>query len=148
MPSQFKTFLQRWIINTLAVLVAAHLLRGIGYETVTGLIVATLVLGLLNSFLRPIMLVLSLPLLIVTLGLFTFVINALLLMLVSWMLGPQFRVDSFWWALAGSLIISIVSVALSWVTGMRSKAQITVRRGGPPPPRRDPDDRGGPVIDV
>lgn len=144
MPSKLKEFLQRWVINTLAVLVAAHIIRGIHYDSVVGLLVATLLLGLLNAFIRPVLMMLSLPLLIVTLGLFTIVINALLLSLVS-ALVKDFKVDSFGAALLGALVISIISTVLHLLTGT-GHARVEVRRGRPPPKRDDGGD--GPVIDV
>src|SRR5215210_1998494 len=105
MPEKLKAFIQRWIISTVAVLVASHVVPGISYGHWGVLLVATLVLGLLNSFLRPILMLLSLPLLIFTLGLFTLVINAVLLLLVSALLGKDhFRVDGFWTAVWGALI--------------------------------------------
>ena len=70
MAPSLKIFLQRWLVNTVAVLVAAHLVRGISYESFTGLLIASLVLGVLNAFLRPLLLLLSLPLLFFSLGLF------------------------------------------------------------------------------
>ena len=79
MPNKLKEFLQRWIITTAAVLVAAQIVTGIKYDSGRALLIATLVLGLLNAFLRPLLLLLSLPLLVLTLGLFTLIINALLL---------------------------------------------------------------------
>ena len=78
MSPALKKFIQRWLINTLAVLVATQIVRsGIHYDSITGLLIATLLLGILNTFLRPVLLFLSLPLLVFTLGLFTLVINAL-----------------------------------------------------------------------
>ena len=143
MSPALKKFLQTWLINTVAVLVAAQLVSGIHYDSRTGLIVATLVLGILNAFLRPLLLFLALPFLIVTLGLFTIVINALLLYWVG-NLVTHFHVDSFWSAFWGALIISIVSLFLNALIGVR-QARIVVRRG-PSPGRHD--DGGGPVIDV
>ncbi len=151
-----KLFLQRWLINTLAVLVAAFVVHGISYDSTdmylngskipipTGLIVATLVLGILNAFLRPILLLLSLPLLIFTLGLFTLVINAIVLLLVSWLLQPHFVVDSFGSAFWAALVISLVSMVLNWMTGT-GKKQASVKKDVSTPPR---DDGNGPVIDV
>ncbi|MEP6662908.1 MAG: phage holin family protein [Verrucomicrobiota bacterium] len=151
-----KKFLLRWIINTFAVLVASFILKGINYDTTplimgsakidlpTGLIVATLVLGMLNIFLRPVLLLLSLPLLIFTLGLFTLVINALVLLLVGWLLKPHFVVDGFGTAFLGAFIISIISLVLNSVTGMGG-ATVSIKRGKKPSP---PDDENGPVIDV
>jgi putative membrane protein len=89
---------------------------------------------------------LSLPLLIVTLGLFTIVINALLLLLVSWLLREEhFAVDGFGSAFWGALVISIVSLLLNSITGT-GHARVTIRRGKPP--RKGDDDKDGPVIDV
>ena len=94
-----KKFLQTWVINTLAVLVAFYVLRGkIHYERPVDLCVASLLLGILNAVVRPILLTLALPLLILTLGLFTFFINALLLYLVSAIMQPYFSVSGFWGA--------------------------------------------------
>jgi putative membrane protein len=137
-------FLQSWAINTLAVLVAAVILQGhIAYKTPTDLIVASLLLGILNAFVRPILMLLALPLLIFTLGLFTLVINALLLSLVSFFLKPDFQVDGFRYAFLGALIISIVSIALNVMTG---GTRVTIQRRPPPPKKSDDDDK--PVIDV
>ena len=140
-------FLQSWVINTFAVLVAAIILQGhIAYKTSTDLIVASLLLGILNAFVRPILMLLALPLLIFTLGLFTLVINALLLYFVGFLLKPDFYVDTFLYAFLGALIISIISIALNVMTG---GARFTVQRRRPPPPRKSGDDDDDkPVIDV
>ena len=138
-------FLQSWVINTFAVLVAAIILQGhIAYKTSTDLIVASLLLGILNAFVRPILMLLALPLLIFTLGLFTLVINALLLYFVGFLLKPEFYVDTFGYAFLGALIISIVSIALNILTGTGS-TRVTFQRRQQPP---KPDDDNGPVIDV
>ena len=92
------------------------------------------------------MLLLALPLLIFTLGLFTLVINAALLYLVHWIMGAGFEVDSFGWALLGSLVISVISLPLNIMTGA-SNARVSVRRQ-PPPTGSKPGDGNGPVIDV
>lgn len=145
MPANLKPFLQRWLINTLAVLVAANVVTGIHYDTVAALLVASLLLGIMNAFLRPVLLLLSLPLLIVTLGLFTLVINALLLYFVGWLVGP-FYVDSFSAAFWGSLVASLVSLVANSLIGT-GEARIQVQKRSKRPP--DPKDGGdGPVIDV
>ena len=74
-----KSFLLRWLITTLAVQVAAQIVPGITWDTWTGLIIATLLLGLLNAVVRPVLIFFALPLVVLSLGLFIFVINALLL---------------------------------------------------------------------
>lgn len=143
----FKKFLQSWVINTLAVLVAVFVLRPrIDYNTIPDLLVASLLLGILNAFLRPIMLLLALPLLIFTLGLFMLVINALLLYFVAWLL-PGFHVQGFWSAFWGALIISIVSMAVNVLTG-NTKARVQVNRGRRRPPNEPGPGGSGPVIDV
>ena len=149
MSPKLKKFIQSWIINTLAVLVAVYIVPGIHFQdnnllTPTPFIVS-FVLGILNVFIRPIIIVLALPFLIFTLGLFILVINALLLYFVGFLLKPHFYVDTFWSAFWGALIISIISLVLNSITGTGG-ARIEVRRG-PRPPGSDPGG-GGPVIDV
>ena len=140
-----KKFILRWLINTLAVLVAAYVVKGIHYSKELDLLVASLVLGILNTILRPILMLLALPLLLLTLGLFYFVINGLILYFVGWLLRPHFYVDGFWDAFWGALIIGLVSLFFNTLAGTgNSRAQ--VQRRAPPP---DSGSGGsGPVIDV
>lgn len=147
MPTDLKDFLKRWIIGTVAVLVATEILPGITYGTWLDLFIATLVLGILNTLVRPLLMLLSLPLLILTLGLFSLVINACLLLLVDYLLKDGFEVDSFWSALLGAFIISIVTLFLNSITGS-GNARVEIRRGHRGPPRDPGKDGGGPVIDV
>src|SRR6266478_2747231 len=105
-----KKFIQSWLINTLAVLVAAYNVKGIHYQKPLDLLVASLLLGILNAVLRPILWFLALPLLVLTLGLFMLVINAVLLYFVGYVLRPLFYVDDFSSAFWGALIIFIVSL--------------------------------------
>lgn len=137
-----KDFLQRWIINTLAVLAAVHIVRGISYGAWTDVVLASLILGILNALLRPLLIFLSLPLLVFTLGLFTLVINALLLWLTSILLKDGFRVEGFWPAFWGALVISVVSLVLNTLTGS-GNSRIKVVRGKAG--HRDDDDK---VIDI
>ena len=135
------------MINTLAVLAAVYIVPGIRFrdDSLWTPFVTSLVLGILNAFIRPILMFLTLPLLIFTLGLFTLVINALLLFFVSLLLGRYFVVDNFGAAFLGALVISIVSLVLNFITAT-NRARVRVERR-----RRPPDsDRGGngPVIDV
>lgn len=141
-------FLQSWIINTLAVLVAVEVVPGIHFNGGSLLtpFIAALVLGILNAFIRPILVLLTLPLLIFTLGLFTLVINAVLLRFVGWLLAPHFQVDTFWASFLGALVISIVSIALNVLTGAGGTRVSVHRRPRPPEDRHDGG--GGPVIDV
>jgi putative membrane protein len=141
-----KAFLIRWANTTVAVLVAANVVPGISSDGFAALVVASLLLGILNAFLRPILMLLALPLLILTLGLFTLVINALLLYWVGHLV-KGFHVDTFWPAFWGALVISFISMLLNMLTGT-GNSRITMRRGGPPPPSRHDDSGGGPIIDV
>lgn len=140
-----KRFVQSWVVNTVAVLVAVYVVPGLHYQRPLDLLVASLVLGILNAVLRPVLMFLALPLLIFTLGLFTLIINALLLYFVANLLQPHFVVDSFWYAFWGALVISIVSIILNVLTGS-ARAQIRVQR--PRQSRRDGGGEDGPVIDI
>ena len=144
MSPKLKVFLQRWVINTVAVMVAANIVPGIDYGGPASLVVASLLLGILNVVLRPLLLLLSLPVVILTLGLFTWVINALLLYFVG-QLVKSFHVADFWSALWGALIISLVSLVLNSLTGTGGQ-RIEFRRARRQPDHRD--DGHGPVIDV
>jgi len=104
--------LLRWLILTAAILIAAYLFPGIHVAGFFSALFAALVLGILNAFFRPILIILTLPINILTLGLFTFVINAFLLLMTSGVIGGL-EVAGFGSALLGSLIISVVSWLLS-----------------------------------
>src|ERR1041384_3319235 len=95
MPPGLKKFIQSWIINTMAVLVAVYIVQGIHYKKPLDLVVASLLLGILTAVLRPFLLFLALPLLIFTLGLFMLVINAVLVYVVGYLLKPNFYVEDF-----------------------------------------------------
>jgi putative membrane protein len=105
-------FLLRWIVLTVAIIVAAYLLDGIRVTGFFSAFFAAAILGILNAFFRPILLILTLPINILSLGLFTFVINALMLMMASGVISG-FVVSGFGSALLGSLLISIVSWGLN-----------------------------------
>jgi putative membrane protein len=139
-----KSFFKRWLITTVSVGVAAFILPGI-HSTPSGLLLAALTLGLLNAFVRPMLVVLSLPLVIVTLGLFMLVINALLLWSVGLFL-KDFHVDGFVSAFWGALIIGLTSLVLNVLT--KSSSSRMECHIGKPPRRPPPGDDGGPVIDV
>jgi len=108
----------RWAANTAAILIAAHLLKGLQVSGIKGAIVAAAILGLFNALVRPVLLLLTLPLNILTLGLFTLIINGSLLYLVSKVTHGLF-VQGFWSAVWGALIISLISSFLSWVIDKR-----------------------------
>ncbi|MGH9367320.1 MAG: phage holin family protein [Thermoanaerobaculia bacterium] len=110
-------FLFRLVISAFALWVAVQIVPGVSYEGEwVKLVLVALVLGLLNALVRPLLMLLSCPMLILTLGLFTLVINALVLWLTSALsgkLGLGFHVAGFWAAFLGALVVSIVSVLLS-----------------------------------
>jgi putative membrane protein len=144
-------FVQSWVINTVAVMVAVEILHNhITYEEkLQNLLVVSLLLGILNAFVRPILMIIALPFVILTLGLFTFVINALLLSLLTELL-PFFHITSdghfsFLYAFIGAFIIWIISGALNLLTG---NARVSIQRRGPPNPPNNSGGGDGPVIDV
>lgn len=100
------------LVNGLAVFITAYILPGVNVENYLVALIVAVVLGIVNTILKPILVFLTLPVTILTLGLFIFVINALLILLVS-NLMPGFTVDSFWWALAFSLVLSLVGSFLN-----------------------------------
>jgi putative membrane protein len=107
-----RHFVFRWAITMVAVMVASSIIHGIRYDSVASLIGAALLLGILNAFLRPILLILSAPLILLTLGLFILVVNGLMLFVVPGIV-IGFHVDGFWSAFWGAIIISIISWMLS-----------------------------------
>jgi len=112
-----KPFLIRWMINTIALSAAVQIIPGIHFtDGPIELLAVALVFGVVNAVLRPILTVLSCPLVLLTLGLFTLVINGVMLMLTArlaalWNLG--FRVDGFWPAFWGGLVVGLVSLMLA-----------------------------------
>ena len=117
-------FVVRWAITAAAVAVAAWIVPGIYVNEphrIWAILLVALVLGLINAFIRPVLYALSCGLIIITLGLFTLVINGLMLWLASYILvegiGLEFHVDGFWNAVLGALIISVVSISVSLFVG-------------------------------
>src|SRR5213595_456512 len=107
-----KHFVFRWAITTIAVMVASSIIHGIRYDSVAALIGAALLLGILNAFLRPILLILSPPLIMLTLRIFILIVNGLMLLLIpSLVIG--FHDDTFGSAFWGAIVISIVRWLLS-----------------------------------
>jgi putative membrane protein len=105
-------FLIRLIVNALALLVVAYFLPGVHVTGITGALIAAFVLGIVNAILRPILVILTLPIQIVTLGLFTLVINGVLFYWVGHM-GIGLIVDGFWPAFWGAIVLAVVSWILS-----------------------------------
>ncbi|HTC59530.1 MAG TPA: phage holin family protein [Solirubrobacteraceae bacterium] len=101
-----------WVFNTIALFVATWLLSGLSYGSDWwALLISGLVFTLVNFFLKPILAILSIPFIIVTLGIFYFLINVLMLYLTHWIV-PQFTIASFWWAALAAIIVSVVNWVL------------------------------------
>ncbi len=116
---RWPSLIVRWLLLAASVWVAAWLIGGIHLTGLKSTLIVALILGLFNLYLRPILFVLSCPLTILTLGLFIFVLNAILLGLTDWVAsqigGINFQVDNFGSALLGAVVISILSTLLNWV---------------------------------
>jgi len=104
--------LATWLVNAIVIIIAAQLLPGVHVAAFTTALLAALVLGVINAILKPILVLLTLPINLLTLGLFTFVINALLILLAAHIV-TGFHVDNFWWALLFSLIVSLIHSVLN-----------------------------------
>jgi len=108
--------LLRWLLNAVALLLVAYLVPGFHVSTFYTALIVALVLGILNAVIKPIIVILTLPINILTLGLFTLVINAVLIWFVSTIV-KGFTVDSFWTALVGGVVLWV----MSWVTNALTK---------------------------
>ena len=116
-------FILRGLVAALGLWAATEMLTGLTIDSATTLILAGLLLGLVNAIVRPFALLLSLPALIFTLGLFLLVVNAAMLGLVAFLL-PGFKIATFWTAVGGAIIVSIVSWIGSWFIGSRGRVEV------------------------
>ena len=112
----------RWLILTAAIMFTSYIIEGIQVKSFFSALFAAAVLGILNAFFRPILIVLTLPINILSLGLFTFIINAMLLKIASGVISG-FAVYGFWSAVFGSLLISVVSWILSSFISERGRVE-------------------------
>jgi putative membrane protein len=113
-------FLVRLVLNGLAIIIAAWLLPGIHISSTSSALVAGVILGFVNAIVRPVLFFLTLPLTLLTLGLFIFVLNAICFGLTAWLV-PGFSVDGFFSAVFGALLVSIVSWILNGLVVGRSE---------------------------
>ncbi len=120
-------FLVRVLVNALAIWLATEIVPGIEARGPTAVVVAALVLGLVNAIVRPVLLILTLPLTLVTLGLFLFVLNAFCLWLTS-ALVPGFAVRGFWAAFWGALVVSAISWAVNGFVSDRGRLAVITER--------------------
>ena len=111
-----RRLLVTWAFNVVALWVAAVLLSGIDYDGFWVLVVAGLVFSVVNMFVRPLVILFTLPLVIITLGIALFFINLFMLYLTSWIVD-DFTIDNFWWAVLATIIIWIVNVVLEGIFG-------------------------------
>jgi putative membrane protein len=116
-------FLLRAAIAALGLWVASEIFDGLVFESPAKLIVAALLLGVVNAFVRPLAFILTLPLTVLTLGLFLLVLNAGMVALVAWIV-PGFEVSGFWTAVGTALVVSLVSWAASSAIGSTGKIEI------------------------
>ncbi|MCX5751800.1 MAG: phage holin family protein [Candidatus Saganbacteria bacterium] len=107
-------FLLMWFVNVVALITVVYILPGLQFDSWTAAIVAGLILGLINTFFKPIILILTLPINIFTLGLFTLIINAGLFFLTA-LIVKGFVVAGFWPAFWGALLFSIISALINWL---------------------------------
>lgn len=121
-------FLINWLVYALAIGIVAYILPGVRLDSVLAALATAVILGFVNSFLRPVLFVFTLPLTILTLGLFTFVLNALMVQLAA-AIVPGFHVRGFWWAVLFSLILSLVLFFLGELTEPRERTVRYVRYG-------------------
>ena len=107
-------FLVRWLINALAIFIVAHIVKGIEVSSTPAVLVIALVLGIINAFLRPLVILVTLPINILTLGLFTLFINGALFFFISKII-KGFVITGFWPAFWGYILFSIISFLLSFL---------------------------------
>ena len=113
--------------NVLVLLVVDHFFDGITLDSWQSVVGVAVLLAIVNAYIRPLVIVLTLPINILTLGLFTFVINALMLNLVAWLI-PGFHIATFWTAFGAALIISVLSTVLNWFLKPRRHVEVRVYR--------------------
>jgi putative membrane protein len=125
-----RGFLVRWFVNALALVVVVYTIRGIEVESLFATIVAALVLGIINTFFRPLIIVLTVPFSIATFGGFILVINGFLLWMVS-KIVKGFTIHTFWAAFWGALVFSLVSYLLNRWINQQGRLEIRIIRRNP-----------------
>jgi putative membrane protein len=123
-------FLEHWAITAISLWVASHVFRGLKFDNASSLVISALLLGFANAVVKPLLVVLTLPLTLVTFGLFLLVINALMILLVA-RLVRGFKVSSFWPAFFASIFISLLSILIgAFVLGGSPETEIQMPHGG------------------
>ncbi|MCX7816266.1 MAG: phage holin family protein [Syntrophales bacterium] len=113
----------RWLILTIAIVISSYFIEGVRVQGFLSAFSAAAVLGVMNVFLRPILLLVTLPINVLTLGVFTFLINALLLKMTAAVI-PGFDVEGFWSAVLGAMVVSLVSWLLNFTIGDSGRVEI------------------------
>ena len=108
-------FIVQILLNAVAVFGASYLLRGIHLKDFKYAIVVALVLSVLNTYIKPIMEFFAFPITFITVGLFLLVINAAIIKIAAWLIGNNFKVDGWWWAIAFSLVMTFINTILAWL---------------------------------
>ncbi|MDQ0033381.1 putative membrane protein [Variovorax boronicumulans] len=130
MLNNITPFLVHWAITAVSLWVASLLFRGLKFDGTGALVISALLLGLANAVVKPLLIVLTLPLTLVTFGLFLLVINALMILLVA-ALVKGFKVSGFWTALFASIFISLLSIAIgSFVTSDDPAEKVQMPQSG------------------
>lgn len=125
-----KGFLVRWFVNALALVVVVYTIRGIEVESLFATVVAALILGVVNTFFRPLIIILTFPVSIATFGGFILVINGFLLWMVS-KIVKGFTIHTFWAAFWGALVFSLVSYLLNLWINQQGRLEIRIIRRKP-----------------
>jgi putative membrane protein len=128
--SGMEGFLIRAVVVGVGLWLASKIVSGIAFNSTETLIAAALLLGIVNAFVRPVIVLLTLPITLLTLGLFLLVINALMIMLVAWFL-PGFLVAGFWSALFAAIVVSLTSWVMSGWIGPRGRIEVMSVRSPP-----------------
>ena len=126
-------FLIRAVVVGIGLWLASKIISGIGFDSTGTLIAAALLLGIVNAFVRPIIVILTLPITLLTLGIFLLVINALMIELVAYFL-PGFVVAGFWPAIGAAIVVSLTSWVMSGWIGPRGRIEVMTVRHPPGPP--------------
>jgi putative membrane protein len=120
-------FLIRAVVVGIGLWLASKIVPGVEFNSTGTLIAAALLLGIVNAFVRPIIVILTLPITLLTLGLFLLVINALMILLVAWFL-PGFMVAGFWSAIGAAIVVSLTSWVMSGWIGPRGRIEVMTLR--------------------
>lgn len=125
-----RNFLIRAIINAVAIFITASIVPGISVSSdIVPLLLIGIVITIVNTFIKPLIMLLSCPLVILTLGLFVLVINGLVLQIAAWLVGDSFNIEGFWPAFLAGIVMAIINMILEWLIGGSDKQPTKVKQG-------------------